>query len=88
MPYSPNSSNSPENKTVVLINLIDEMTAAAVDKSAQSHIQFLYLRTELISTLHDYAEIDRNRIRVVKSVMKQLGCALPGIFTKDEDVDV
>jgi hypothetical protein len=61
---------SPETKKVLLMTLIDDMTAAAIDRSSQSHIQFLDLRKQLIALIDKYAEEDRQRIDAVKEAMK------------------
>ena len=78
------SLESPENKKVILMNLIDAMTAAA---GSQSYIQFIELRSKLIKVIDANTQEDIKRIETVKSVVYQLNDALPGIFTIDKDTE-
>lgn len=72
---------SPESKKVILMSLIDDMTAAAIDRSTQGHLQFLQLRTQLIEMIDQYAKEDRERITAVKAAIKHLDPLMPGLFT-------
>jgi hypothetical protein len=61
-----------KEKKNALMSLIDDMTAAAVDRSSQGHIQFLELRNELMAKIDDFYREDEHRNEVVKLVMKEL----------------
>lgn len=74
------STESAKSKKAALIELIDAMTAAAIDRSSQSHIQFLQMRSKLIDTIDKSYKEEELRINSVKSAIKQLNEALPGIF--------
>lgn len=63
---------SPEHKKKVLMSLIDDMTAAAVDRSSQGYNQFLQCRSELIETIDKYMEEDRKRIEFALNIVQQV----------------
>lgn len=60
------------------MNMIDDMTAAAVDKSSQGYQQFLYCRTVLIETIDKYLEEDKKRLDLTQSIFQQLVHAYKG----------
>lgn len=62
----------PEQKKKVLMSLIDDMTAAAVDRSSQGYSQFLQCRSELIETIDKYMEEDRKRIEFALTISHQV----------------
>lgn len=72
---------SPENKKVILMSLIDDMTASAIDRSTQGHLQFLQLRTQLIETIDQYAKEERKQIDAIKAAIKHLYPMMPGLFS-------
>jgi len=57
--------------------MIDDMTAAAIDRNSQSHIQFLDLRSQLITLIDEYATEDRERIDAVRNAIKCLNEVKP-----------
>ena len=73
----------PTHKKEILMNMIDDMTAAAVDKSSHGYQQFLQCRAELIETIDRYMEEDRKRLELTQSIAQQIinafdqnGCTL------------
>ena len=76
-----NKPTSPETKKLILMNLIDDMTAAAVDRTSQSHIQFIQIRTELINTIDAYVKEDRKRINAIKAAAAIFNESRPGLIT-------
>ena len=76
-----NKPTSPETKKLILMNLIDDMTAAAVDRTSQSHIQFIQIRTELINTIDAYVKEDRKRINAIKAAAAIFNEIRPGLIT-------
>lgn len=58
----------PTEKKKILMSLIDDMTAAAVDHSSQGYSQFLQCRSELIEVIDKYMEEDRRRIEFALSI--------------------
>ena len=68
----------PEHKKKILMSLIDDMTAAALDRSSQGYSQFLHCRSELIEVIDNYMEEDRQRIQFALSIAQQV----ENIFTK------
>ena len=58
-----------QQKKHVLMNLIDDMAAAALDRSSQGYSQFLNYRKDLISLVDIYMEEDRERLEFVSSTM-------------------
>lgn len=44
------------------MSLIDDMTAAALDRSSQGYSQFLHCRSELIAIIDSYMREDQMRI--------------------------
>lgn len=73
----PHPLESPETKKVTLITMIDDMTAAAINRTGQSHLQFIDLRSQLITLIDQYAIEDRERINAVKNAMKCLNEVKP-----------
>ena len=61
------------------MNLIDDMTAAALDRSSQGYSQFLQCRSELIEVIDQYMEEDRERIEFALNIVDQVN----KIFQKD-----
>jgi hypothetical protein len=72
-----NTLESPETKKKLLLTLIDDMTAAAIDRTSQSHILFIDLRSQLITLIDRYAEEEREHIDAVKAAMKCLNEVKP-----------
>jgi hypothetical protein len=62
----------PDHKKKILMSLIDDMTAAAIDRSSQGYSQFLHCRSELIEVIDTYMEEDRQRIAFALSVAEQV----------------
>lgn len=62
----------PEHKKKILMSLIDDMTAAAIDRSSQGYSQFLHCRSELIEVIDQYMEEDRQRIDFALSIAEQV----------------
>jgi len=73
----PHTLESPETRKVTLMTMIDDMTAAAVAHTGQSHLQFIDLRSQLIVLIDKYATEDRERIDAVKEAMKHLNVVKP-----------
>lgn len=63
---------TPQEKKTIFIALIDDMTAAAVDRSAQGYTQFLQCRNELIRTIDSFVEADQRREDMAESISAQL----------------
>lgn len=62
------------------MNLVDDMTAAAVDRSPHGYINFLQLRKELVSIIDAFYKEDHIRSETVKKVMNDLNAVLPGLY--------
>lgn len=62
----------PQEKKVVLMNLIDDMTAAAIDRSSQGYSQFLYCREQLVGTIDKYMQEDQQRIDFALNVADEV----------------
>ena len=62
----------PEQKKKILMSLIDDMTAAALDRSSQGYSQFLHCRSELIEVIDTYMKEDQLRVDFALSVAKQV----------------
>ena len=62
------ASQNPHEKKMILISLIDDMTAAAVDRSGQGYSQFLQCRSELLKTIDAYIEVDIKRDALAESI--------------------
>ena len=69
----------PQHKKKILMSLIDDMTAAALDRSSQGYGQFLQCRSELIEVIDQYMEEDRERIEFALNIVDQVN----KIFQKD-----
>ena len=52
---------SPQERKSTLILLIDDMTAAALDRSGQGYTQFLQCRNQLLKTIDSYVEEELKR---------------------------
>ena len=55
---SPPLITAPEEKKKILMSLIDDMTAAALDRSSQGYNQFLHCRSELIEVVDSFVRDD------------------------------
>ena len=53
---------TPEERKQELMQLVDDMTAAAIDRSSQGYTQFLYYRNQLIKVIDTHVEQDQKRI--------------------------
>ena len=62
----------PIHKKKILMSLIDDMTAAALDRSSQGYSQFLHCRSELIEVIDTYMEEDRQRIEFATDVANKI----------------
>lgn len=62
----------PEHKKKILMSLIDDMAAAALDRSSQGYSQFLQCRSELIEVIDKYMQEDQLRIDFASSIADQL----------------
>lgn len=62
----------PENKKKILMSLIDDMTAAAIDHSSQGYNQFLHCRSELIEVIDKYMHEDQQRIDFAVKLANQI----------------
>ena len=62
---------TPAQKKQALMNLIDDMTASALDRTSQGYSQFLHYRGELIALVDSYMEEDRMRMDFVYSTMNK-----------------
>lgn len=62
----------PEHKKKILMSLIDDMTAAALDRSSQGYNQFLHCRSELIEIIDTYMEEDKKRIECVLAITEKV----------------
>ena len=54
------------------MSLIDDMTAAALDRSSQGYSQFLHCRSELIEVIDSYMKEDQLRMDFALNVAKQV----------------
>ena len=76
-------------KKDILINMIDDMTAAIMDRSSQGYSRFLDSRSQLIKLLETYAEEDKKKTAIMNSIIgnidKYLECdvALSNKLQKD-----
>lgn len=59
---------TPEEKKQVLMQLVDDMTASAIDRSSQGYSQFLMYRNELISVIDKFMEEDRKRVEFAQII--------------------
>ena len=62
----------PSEKKQILMTLIDDMTAAAIDHSAHGYSQFLHCRGELVSAIDKYMQEDQERIDFALNVASQV----------------
>lgn len=53
---------SPHEKKRHLLNMIDDMTAAAMDRSSQGYTQFLFCRQQMLDLIDKYMKEDQIRI--------------------------
>ena len=56
-------------KKDMLINMIDDMTAAIMDRSSQGYSRFLDSRSQLIKLLETYAEEDKKKTAIMNSII-------------------
>lgn len=63
---------APDEKKKILMSLIDDMTAAALDRSSQGYSQFLHCRSELIEVIDTFVKEDRARIHFAMNVAQQI----------------
>lgn len=63
---------TPEEKKIALLQVIDDMTAAAIDRSSQGYSQFLQYRNDLIALIDSYAKEDESRTEFAKCVSSKL----------------
>lgn len=76
-------------KKDILIAMIDDMTAAIMDRSSQGYSRFLDSRSQLIKLLETYAEEDKKKTAIMNSIIgnvdKYLECdvALSNKLQKD-----
>ena len=61
-------SSTSEEKKAALLKLIDDMTAAALDHSAQGYDQFLQYRNNLIQLIDVYGLEDKNHVDFARSM--------------------
>ena len=60
---------SPQERKTTLILLIDDMTAAALDRSGQGYTQFLQCRDQLLKTIDNYVETDLKRDALIEDIL-------------------
>lgn len=72
----------PEHKKQILMSLIDDMTAAALDRSSQGYSQFLQCRGELVEIIDRYMKEDQMRLDFALSISQQLSKIFEFDFTK------
>ena len=63
---------TPDEKKKALIQLIDDMTGAAIDHSSQGYTQFLHYRNELIRVIDEHTEQDKKRIEFAKAIANKI----------------
>lgn len=56
-------------KKDILIAMIDDMTAAIMDRSSQGYSRFLDSRSQLIKLLETYAEEDKKKTAIMNSII-------------------
>jgi hypothetical protein len=61
-------SATPEEKKIALLQLIDDMTAAALDHSSQGYAQFLQYRNNLIQLIDAHSKEDKNHSDFARSI--------------------
>lgn len=66
----------PDHKKKILMSLIDDMAAAAIDKTGHGYQQFLQCRTELMETIDRYMEEDKKRLELTQSIAQQIVSSL------------
>jgi hypothetical protein len=64
-------SSTPEEKKVILLQLIDDMTASALDHRAQGYNQFLQYRNNLIQLIDTYALEDKKHVEFARSMFSK-----------------
>ena len=63
---------APQEKKKILMSLIDDMTAAALDRSSQGYSQFLHCRSELIEVIDSFMREDEARIKFAVYVAEEI----------------
>ena len=63
---------TPEERKQALMQLVDDMTASAIDRSSQGYTQFLHYRNELIRVIDAHAEQDRKRAEFAKVIASKI----------------
>lgn len=74
---------TPHQKKDTLILLIDDMTAAAIDRSSQGYANFLQCRNQLLNTIDSLIQIDLKR----EAIAKQVAIAVNEYFTHTDKKD-
>jgi len=62
----------PEDKKKMLMTVIDDMTAAALDKSSQGYSQFLEYRNQMIQIIDTFMQEDKERIAFALDVAEKV----------------
>lgn len=63
---------TPAEKKAALCTMIDNLTACAIDRSAQSFQMFLEYRTQLFEMIEKYQEEDEDKIKFLQEVHSAL----------------
>ena len=63
---------TPEERKQELMQLIDDMTASAIDRSSQGYTQFLHYRNQLIRVIDTHAEEDRKRVEFARVIATKI----------------
>ena len=63
---------APAEKKKILMSLIDDMTAAALDRSSQGYTQFLEIRSKLIEIIDSFVKEDKARMCFAIHVAQQI----------------
>ena len=63
---------SPHEKKRHLLNMIDDMTAAAIDRSSQGYTQFLFCRQQMLNLIDKYMKEDQMRIDFALDIQSKL----------------
>ena len=62
----------PEQKKQTLMQLIDDMTAAAIDHSSHGYTMFLQCRQQLVRQIDEYMKEDQERIDFAVNISNSL----------------
>ena len=73
----------PEEKKRHLLNLIDDMAAAAIDRSSQGYTQFLFCRQQMLNLIDKYMKEDQMRIDFTLHIQSKLNEILKFDYTNN-----